>query len=222
MVSAAGGVVLSAANRELLARSGMVVWLRADPAVLARRVGDGAGRPLLGDDPAGGPGRARRGAPAALRVGGGAWSSTSTASPPTRWSSGSWSATGLGDAGPGGESVIVVPVELGERGYEVVVGAGARHQLAELVARAVPGAARAAVVTQAGIGVEVDPGLPSERFTVPDGEEAKSLAVVEELCRGFARAGHQPVRRGRGRGRRGGHRPGRIRRRRPSTGGRPT
>jgi 5-deoxy-5-amino-3-dehydroquinate synthase len=85
--------------------------------------------------------------------------------------------------------VKVVPVDLGERSYDVVVGHGARHRLAELVARQVPGAARAAVVTQDGIGVEVDPGLPSERFTVPDGEEAKSLAVVEELCRGFARAG---------------------------------
>jgi 5-deoxy-5-amino-3-dehydroquinate synthase len=85
--------------------------------------------------------------------------------------------------------VKVVPVELGKRGYDIVVGDGARHQLAELVAREVPGAARAAVVTQAGIGVEVDPGLPAERFTVPDGEEAKSLAVVEDLCRGWARAG---------------------------------
>jgi shikimate kinase len=52
VVSAAGGVVLSAANRDLIARSGTVVWLRADPDVLARRVGDGSGRPLLGDDPA--------------------------------------------------------------------------------------------------------------------------------------------------------------------------
>ncbi len=83
----------------------------------------------------------------------------------------------------------VVPVELGERGYDVVVGPGARHQLAEMVAREVPGAARAAIVTQDGIGVDVDPGLAHERFTVPDGEEAKSLAVVEDLCRGFARFG---------------------------------
>jgi shikimate kinase len=52
VVSAAGGVVLSAANRELLSRSGTVVWLRADPEVLAGRVGDGTGRPLLDDDPA--------------------------------------------------------------------------------------------------------------------------------------------------------------------------
>ena len=85
--------------------------------------------------------------------------------------------------------MIVVPVELGERRYEVLVGDGVRHQLAGVVAAAVPGAGRAAVVTQAGIGVEVDPGLPTEYFTVPDGEGAKSLAVVEELCRGFARSG---------------------------------
>jgi shikimate kinase len=51
VVSAAGGVVLSEANRRLLSGSGTVVWLRADPAVLARRVGTGEGRPLLDDDP---------------------------------------------------------------------------------------------------------------------------------------------------------------------------
>jgi shikimate kinase len=48
----AGGVVLDADNRDLLRRSGVVVWLRADPATLAVRVGAGEGRPLLGDDPA--------------------------------------------------------------------------------------------------------------------------------------------------------------------------
>jgi shikimate kinase len=53
VVSAAGGVVLSEDNRELVARSGTVVWLRADPGLLARRVGSGEGRPLLEDDPAG-------------------------------------------------------------------------------------------------------------------------------------------------------------------------
>lgn len=51
VVSAAGGVVLAEGNRALLARSGTVVWLRADPATLARRVGNGEGRPLLGEDP---------------------------------------------------------------------------------------------------------------------------------------------------------------------------
>lgn len=52
VVAAAGGVVLSEENRELLVRSGTVVWLRADPGVLADRVGEGQGRPLLGGQPA--------------------------------------------------------------------------------------------------------------------------------------------------------------------------
>lgn len=85
--------------------------------------------------------------------------------------------------------MITVPVELEERRYEVLVGDGVRRQLAEVVAAAVPRAARAVVVTQEGIPVEVDPGLPTEVFTVPDGEGAKSLTQVEELCRGFARSG---------------------------------
>lgn len=52
VVSVAGGAVLSADNRRLVAASGIVVWLRARPETLAARVGDGIGRPLLGDDPA--------------------------------------------------------------------------------------------------------------------------------------------------------------------------
>ncbi len=51
VVSVAGGAVLSEANRALLTRAGTVVWLRARPETLTKRVGDGAGRPLLGDDP---------------------------------------------------------------------------------------------------------------------------------------------------------------------------
>jgi len=53
VVSAGGGVVVTEANRDLLHRAGAVVWLRARPETLARRVGAGSGRPLLGADPAG-------------------------------------------------------------------------------------------------------------------------------------------------------------------------
>jgi shikimate kinase len=52
VVSVAGGAILSPENRDLLRRSGRVIWLRARPETLATRVGDGAGRPLLGSDPA--------------------------------------------------------------------------------------------------------------------------------------------------------------------------
>ncbi|MEY2565591.1 MAG: shikimate kinase [Actinomycetota bacterium] len=53
VISVAGGAVLDPDNRRVMRQAGPVVWLRADPAVLAERVGSGAGRPLLGDDPAG-------------------------------------------------------------------------------------------------------------------------------------------------------------------------
>jgi shikimate kinase len=52
VVSVAGGAVLRAENRALLQSCGRVVWLRARPETLAARVGDGAGRPLLGANPA--------------------------------------------------------------------------------------------------------------------------------------------------------------------------
>jgi 5-deoxy-5-amino-3-dehydroquinate synthase len=85
--------------------------------------------------------------------------------------------------------VKVVPVRLGARGYQVAVGEGVRHELAAALTEVVPHARRAAIVTQPGIGVTVDTGLPTEVFEVPDGEAAKSLAQVELLCRGFARTG---------------------------------
>jgi shikimate kinase len=52
VVSVAGGAVLDPDNRHRIASGGLVVWLRAELATLARRVGTGGGRPLLGDDPA--------------------------------------------------------------------------------------------------------------------------------------------------------------------------
>ena len=51
MISVAGGAVLDPDNRVRIAKSGLVVWLRARPETLGARVGDGAGRPLLGNDP---------------------------------------------------------------------------------------------------------------------------------------------------------------------------
>ena len=51
VISVAGGAVLDPGNRALIARSGTVVWLRARPETLGTRVGDGVGRPLLGEDP---------------------------------------------------------------------------------------------------------------------------------------------------------------------------
>ncbi len=75
---------------------------------------------------------------------------------------------------------------LGERSYDVMVGHGARRELAGLLPAT---AQRAAVVTQQGIPLDIDPGLPTEVFTIGHGEAHKSLATIEALCRGFARLG---------------------------------
>ncbi len=79
-----------------------------------------------------------------------------------------------------------VKVDLGDRSYPVLVGAGARHRLGELIPL---GAERAAVVSQESIPWAVDCGIEQRTFFMDDGEDAKNLETVEELCRGFARWG---------------------------------
>src|ERR1700722_8491687 len=82
-------------------------------------------------------------------------------------------------------------VDLADRAYPVLVGPGARHE----VARFVPfGGKLAAVVTQEAISTagwldRLDPGVPFEVCLIPDGEESKTLATVETLARRFAAFG---------------------------------
>jgi 5-deoxy-5-amino-3-dehydroquinate synthase len=68
----------------------------------------------------------------------------------------------------------------------VLVGRGARHRLLEVLP---VGAARAAVVTQERVGVPVDAGVEQRTFLMGDGEVAKDLETVEDLCRQFSRWG---------------------------------
>jgi len=82
--------------------------------------------------------------------------------------------------------LITVPVALGDRSYDVLVGRGARHRLLEVLP---VGASRAAIVTQDGIGVPVDAGVEQRTFVMGDGEAAKDLETIEELCRQFSRWG---------------------------------
>jgi 5-deoxy-5-amino-3-dehydroquinate synthase len=87
--------------------------------------------------------------------------------------------------------VHALSVDLAHRSYPVLVGPGARHE----VARFVPTTAKAAViVTQqsivdAGWVHDIDPGVPFEVSVIPEGEHAKTLATVEVLARFFANAG---------------------------------
>lgn len=82
--------------------------------------------------------------------------------------------------------MIEIDVPLADRTYPVLVGSGARHRLLEVIPT---GVRRVAVVTQASIPVEVDPGMDHRVFTMGEGEEAKDLGTVEDLCRDWARWG---------------------------------
>ena len=84
-----------------------------------------------------------------------------------------------------------IRVDLGSRGYDVVVGNGVLAEVASLLT----GRLRVAVVTQEGpagawaaglIHPLAAAGAQVEMFLMGDGEEAKSLATVEDLCRRFA------------------------------------
>jgi 5-deoxy-5-amino-3-dehydroquinate synthase len=81
--------------------------------------------------------------------------------------------------------LITVEVPLGDRSYPVVVGPGASSELAALLPAT---ARRAVVVTQPGLPV-VDPGVAHVVVEIGHGEQHKTLATVEALCRGFAEFG---------------------------------
>jgi 5-deoxy-5-amino-3-dehydroquinate synthase len=83
-------------------------------------------------------------------------------------------------------TAVTVTVRAGGATYPVVVGPGVRSRLAGVLA---PSARRVAVVTQAGIDLDVDPGREHAVFTIGRGEQAKTLATVEELCRAWSRWG---------------------------------
>ncbi len=86
-----------------------------------------------------------------------------------------------------------IHVDLGERGYDVITAPDARRELSGVIARRLPRARAAAVVTAASLVAQpwfdVDTGLVQHVVIVPDGEAAKTLAAVEYLCERFATLG---------------------------------
>lgn len=82
--------------------------------------------------------------------------------------------------------MITVRVPLGARAYDVLVGHGSRSELSALLP---PSAKRVAIVTQSGVPLDIEPGLPAEVFEIGHGEEHKTLHTVETLCRDFASMG---------------------------------
>jgi 5-deoxy-5-amino-3-dehydroquinate synthase len=177
VIAAAGGVLLRPENRDALQRSGaQVVWLRADPAVLARRATRGTHRPLLDGDPEGAMRRLLPEREPLYRQAADLVIDTDALSPAEV-------AERIAEALAG---IRRVTVPLGERSYDVVVGHGAVRALPGLLPAT---AQRAAIVTQAGIPFTVQLPVPTIRLEIGDGEAAKTLATVEALCRGFARFG---------------------------------
>ncbi len=86
-----------------------------------------------------------------------------------------------------------VEVPLGQRSYQVTIGQDARFELADTVA-SIGSVSRVGIVTQDSVAstewfASIDPGVRFEIFTVGEGEPAKSLATVEDLCRKFASYG---------------------------------
>lgn len=79
--------------------------------------------------------------------------------------------------------MIIVPVELADRSYSVIVGDGAVTELGSLVPAK---ARRAAIVTQSSIPVQVETGIEQKTFVIGEGEQHKTLSTIETLCRGFA------------------------------------
>ena len=79
-----------------------------------------------------------------------------------------------------------VTVQLGERSYPVIVGAGVRVELNSVLPVT---ARRAVIVTQQSIPIQVETDIPSTTVVIGDGEQSKTLATIEHVVRAFAAAG---------------------------------
>jgi len=83
-----------------------------------------------------------------------------------------------------------IPVNLGERSYEVIVESGARRHLAGIIARLAPEAQACCIVTSANLMKEpwfdLDSGINQYIVTVPDGEASKTIQVLGEVLEQLA------------------------------------
>jgi 5-deoxy-5-amino-3-dehydroquinate synthase len=182
VIGAGGGAVLSEANRTLLRERAAVVWLDVGVETLVERVGDGAGRPLL----AGGP-RAALTRLQAERAP--YYADACTHRVPADHGVPEQVAEAVCRALRDGRADVTTyeaKVELSDRTYPVVVGAGSLARLAGLLPERT---GKVAVVSQANIGVEVELPLEHRVFLLGEGEAAKTLRSVEQLCRQWAQWG---------------------------------
>jgi 3-dehydroquinate synthase len=193
VIACGGGAVLDADSRARLRATGVVVWLDAPPAVLAARIDDGAGRPLIAHqpEPVGALTRLAHErsdaytAAADVVVDAAADVDTVTASALE-----GFCLHARQDPSNSGE---VIRVDVAPRPYDVIVGTQAHAALVALLG----GRRRAAVVTQPAVSTVAAhlaaaleaSGIEVGVSVIDDGEPAKSLATVETLVRDFAVAG---------------------------------
>jgi 5-deoxy-5-amino-3-dehydroquinate synthase len=178
VIAAAGGVLLRPENREALQRAhAKVVWLRADPTVLAERAVRGEHRPLLDGDPLAAMNRLLPEREPLYRGAADLVLDTDRMDPDTV-------AERVVEGAVAGIRRVTVP--LGERSYDVVIGHGAVAALPGLLPA---GARLAAVVSQATVPFAVDVPIRTERLEIGDGEAAKTLTTIALLTRGFAQIG---------------------------------
>jgi 3-dehydroquinate synthase len=188
VMATGGGAFMNAETRALIARKAVSVWLKADVDVLARRVGRKSDRPLL-------RGRDARAvlqaladerqpiyAKADITVGSLEGPHTATVQAVVAALRGHLTTKASGSR--------TVPVGLGERAYEVVIGDGlidqAGAQIAPLLKRA-----RTAVVADETVhrlhgqrlGASLAAaGVEAQFVVIPPGEGSKSFAGLADLC----------------------------------------
>ena len=184
LVVATGGGAPLDDGYGVLADGAVAAVLTCHEDELLGRLGGGAGRPLLGDDP---PGRVRtllrERADAYARAG----ASLDTTGLPPDAVAGRLAERYRVSAGAG-------PARVEVRGpdgpYPVLVGPGAIGSLGEVISEALPGCRRTVIVADGGaahIAISVAAALAGAGFEVPEplhvpaGEEAKTLEVLTGL-----------------------------------------
>lgn len=185
IVATGGGVVETEESRHILeaerGRGSTVVWLEATVSTMLQRTGRSTNRPLLaGDRQEVLSGLLARRTPL--------YRSVADLQITTDHKALSRIVREIMSASSGQQRVqyATVNVALGERAYDVIVGAGSVTELPNIIPR---GVKRAVIVSQTGIPSIPELDLPTHLVHIPNGEHTKSLATIEMLCREFANFG---------------------------------
>jgi shikimate kinase / 3-dehydroquinate synthase len=191
VIATGGGAVLRCANRDALIASGTLICLEASPEAILRRVGTGAGRPVLG-----GGDRVQR-IQELLAERAGAYNCLPHHIDTSELAAEQVAERVLALTADLPEGAYRVPVLTPEGGYDILIAEGLLGEAGtRLVAAGVrPG--RCTVITNPTVAGHhlaslmsalTRKGFESLVLTAPDGEAYKTLATVADLYRGLAEA----------------------------------